>query len=302
VSIYVEIHIRGTLDELWRRTQQPDLHRLWDLRFSEIDYLPRSGANAPQRFRYTTRIGLGLRIAGEGESTGTRDGPAGERTSALRFWSMDPKSLILEGAGYWRYVPSGDGVRFLTWYSYRPRFGLPGRVLDAALFRPLMGWATAWSFDRLRLWIEKGIDPTLSMQRSVVHTAARFAIAIVLMYQGVVPKLLHRHPSELAMLSDAGFGPGSADWALTLIGLAEIVFGAFLLAAWHTRWPFVAVLALMIAALIGVAAVSPRELTAAFNPVALNVSMSGLAVIGWLTNADRPSAGRCLRVRPVEAP
>ena len=25
-----------------------------------------------------------------------------------------------------------------------------------------MGWATAWSFDRLRLWLEEGIDPATS--------------------------------------------------------------------------------------------------------------------------------------------
>ena len=39
--IYVEIAIRAPLDELWRRTQSPDLHQRWDLRFTRIDYLPR---------------------------------------------------------------------------------------------------------------------------------------------------------------------------------------------------------------------------------------------------------------------
>jgi hypothetical protein len=153
MSIYVETRVRGHLEDLWQRTQDPVLHERWDLRFSEIDYLPRDG-HEPQRFRYETRIGFGLRVRGEGESMGTRDGAAGERTSALRFWSDDPKSLIREGSGYWRYVPTADGVRFLTWYDYRTRFGLLGRLVDRVLFRPLMGWATAWSFDRLRLWIE----------------------------------------------------------------------------------------------------------------------------------------------------
>jgi hypothetical protein len=27
--------------EIWRRTQVPDLHEQWDLRFTTIDYLPR---------------------------------------------------------------------------------------------------------------------------------------------------------------------------------------------------------------------------------------------------------------------
>jgi hypothetical protein len=301
VGIYVEIGIRSSVDEIWRLTQEPGQHQRWDLRFSEIDYLPRATPEAPQQFRYATRIGFGLRIAGEGESTGTRDGAAGTRTSALEFWSSDPKSLIREGTGYWSYVPWTEGVRFLTWYDYRTRFGLAGRVLDRVLFRPMMGWATAWSFDRLRLWIEEGLDPAVAMQRSVIHAIARVAIAILFLYQGLFPKLLERHPSELAILADAGLGPAAAHSALTAIALAEIAIAAVLLFAWSRGGAFALVFALMVISLAGVAFFSPRHLVAAFNPVALNTAVASLAAIGWLTNAQRPSARRCLRARPTEA-
>src|SRR5579859_3844162 len=109
MSIYVETFIRGSLDEVWRRTQDPAEHVRWDLRFTGIDYLPRSDPSHPQSFRYQTRIGFGLAIEGEGETVGTQESPDGPRTSALRFWSGDPKSLIHDGAGYWRYVPTDDG-------------------------------------------------------------------------------------------------------------------------------------------------------------------------------------------------
>src|SRR5258708_31751858 len=72
-GIYVEILICAGAEEIWRRTQIPDLHELWDLRFSAIDYLPRPSEDEPQRFRYSTRVGFGLRISGAGESIGTRD-------------------------------------------------------------------------------------------------------------------------------------------------------------------------------------------------------------------------------------
>ena len=36
--IYVEIFIRGTLEDLWRLTQTPELHTRWDLRFSRIEF------------------------------------------------------------------------------------------------------------------------------------------------------------------------------------------------------------------------------------------------------------------------
>ena len=95
-NIYVEIDIRAPLDRIWRLTQMPDLHQRWDLRFSRIEYLPRPDPAQPQRFRYSTRIGLGLQIQGEGETVGCHAGPDGQRTSALaavrpgqlRGWSL----------------------------------------------------------------------------------------------------------------------------------------------------------------------------------------------------------------------
>lgn len=299
MGIYVEIRVRGSLDELWRRTQQPELHERWDLRFSEIVYLPRPDEMAPQQFSYATRIGFGLRTRGEGESEGSRASATGERVSALTFWSRDAKSLIREGSGYWRYVPTADGIRFLTWYSYRTRFGLPGRLLDTLVFRPLMGWATAWSFDRLRLWIEKGIDPAISGQRSLVHAVARLSIAVVFLYQGLVPKLLYRHPTELAMLLDAGLARSTAETVLVAIGLSEVAFAGVMLAAWRTRWPLAATVILMPAALAAVGCSSPGFLVTAFNAVTLNLSMAALAIVGWAASRDLPSATRCLRERPV---
>jgi hypothetical protein len=130
-GIYVEIGIQADVKTLWQYTQEPQMHQLWDLRFSTIRYLPRVNNSQPQQFLYTTRIGFGLTIKGNGESTGTHDGATGQRTSALRFWSHDRRSLIREGSGYWRYIPDASGSRFLTWYDYKPRFGVLGALLTA---------------------------------------------------------------------------------------------------------------------------------------------------------------------------
>jgi len=155
-GIYVKINIQDNLDHVWLLTQDPALHERWDLRFSRIHYLPRSSSAEPQHFLYETRIGFGLSIKGTGESVGQRASAVGDTTSSLKFASADPKSLIREGSGYWRYVPTESGLRFLTWYDYKVRFGITGRLADRLVFRPLMGWATTWSFDRLRIWTETG--------------------------------------------------------------------------------------------------------------------------------------------------
>jgi len=174
-ELYIETWVDADLEDLWGATQEPDQHERWDLRFTDIDYLPRPDESEPQQFDYETRIGFGVGVAGGGESTAERadGGPVsgtsgtssdlqsdgGERTSALRLWSDDPKSLISEGNGYWKYLPEDGGVRFLTGYNYDTRFGRLGRVFDRFVFRPLMVWATAWSFDRLRLWLEADVSP-----------------------------------------------------------------------------------------------------------------------------------------------
>src|SRR6266480_1264494 len=172
-GIFVEILVRAPMEALWTHTQTPELHERWDLRFSQIEYLPKKHEAEPQRFRYATRIGFGLDVSGEGESAGETDLENGSRSSALKFSSTDPRSIIREGAGYWKYIPTAEGIRFLTWYDYRTRFGAVGALFDRLVFRPLMGWATAWSFDRLRLWLEDGVDPTHAMQQTLVHGVAR---------------------------------------------------------------------------------------------------------------------------------
>ena len=291
-GMYVELPMRTEMERLWRLTQNPALHQRWDLRFSTIRYLPKPNEEAPQQFLYETRIGFGMAIAGGGESTGTRSGTADECTSALRFWSDDAKSLIRTGAGYWKYIPTGNGsIRFFTWYDYQTRFGLAGKLIDTVLFRPMMGWATAWSFDRLRLWVEAGIAPEAVLRSSLLYGVCRSVVAFVWIWHGLVPKLLFHDPAELAMLSAAGI---ATRW-LPLIGAAEVIFGILGLLTWRWRGYFALTGIAMIGALAGVALRSPAQLTAAFNPVTLNLCVLALCVCGWLAHLSTAFAGRCLR-------
>lgn len=293
-GIYVEICIHSTVDEIWRRTQTPELHQQWDLRFTRIEYLPRASESEPQKFLYSTRIGFGLEIEGEGESTGTRADISGTRTSALSFWAKDPKSLIAKGSGYWKYIPTEACVRFLTWYDYGTRFGAIGRLFDRLAFRPLIGWATAWSFDRLRLWIERDIPPEISFRMAMMHACARLCVAFIWLWHGLVPKLIFPNADEKAMIAAVGVSMGM----LPAIGAAEIVFGILALLLWRWRPFFVINAILMLGALVTVALQSPSYLFAAFNPVTLNVAVIIVSVLGFLSAKELPSAAHCLRRPP----
>ena len=293
-GIYVEILIRDSVERIWELTQVPAFHERWDLRFTRIRYLPRASQNAPQGFSYVTRIGFGLKIRGTGETVGqvSRDGE--EKTSSLRFNSEDPKSLIRSGSGYWRYIPEAEGVRFLTWYDYEVRFGWLGRLADSIAFRPLIGWATAWSFDRLRLWIEKSQEPEVSMSLAIIHGLIRISLAMVWLWHGLVPKLIFRNADEVTMLRNSGL---SAEW-LPIIGGGEIIMGLVILWTWNRPGVLLINAVLMILATVCVAVGSPQFLSAAFNPLTLNLSVLSLSVVGWLASRYLPSAHRCLRKIP----
>ena len=302
MSIYVEILVRAPMDALWAHTQTPELHEKWDLRFTRIDYLPKAHETEPQRFRYAKRIGFGLEVCGEGETVGQRNLTDGSRSSALRFGSAESLSIIRDGSGYWKYIPAAEGIRFLTWYDYRTRFGPLGALFDRLLFRPLIGWATAWSFDRLRLWLEQGVDPAQAMRQTLVHFVARVALAAVFAYQGLVPKLLGRHVDEIAMLADIGLSAEVRNIALTALAISELAFAAALIIVWNRRWPTVACLASMLVATAVVGVYSPRFFEAAFNPFSLNVAVASLAAIDLLVLAGVPSAARCVRHPSPEKP
>ncbi|MEV5728426.1 MULTISPECIES: hypothetical protein [Streptomyces] len=202
MGLYIETRIRAGLDDLWSRTQEPSRHQRWDLRFTEITHLPRAEGE-PQHFRYATRVLPFLTLAGTGVCAGEKERPDGTRTSALRFSSPHPLSLLAEGSGYWRYVPDGDGVRFLTGYDYRPRWGAFGALADRLVLRPLMGWATAWSFDRLRLWLEHGITPERARANWLAELAVRglvIATATTGLAQGSALRLLGPFAASTAFL------------------------------------------------------------------------------------------------------
>lgn len=173
--ITVGITVRAPMDLLWHRTQCPAQHARWDLRFGEIRPLVTS-AGEGQRFRYATRLLPGLTVAGVGVHRGERHRADGSCTSALAFSSTHPLSIIRAGTGYWRYQPEPAGtgsIVFRTGYDYRPGWGRMGRWADRLLFRRLIGWATAWSFDRLRLWCELEVSPERSRNQALAELTAR---------------------------------------------------------------------------------------------------------------------------------
>ncbi|MEH3076452.1 MAG: SRPBCC family protein [Quadrisphaera sp.] len=185
-QVWVTATVAAPPGRLWHLTQDTAHHPRWDLRFSSIT--PAGHDDGHQRFTYALalphpRLPL-LTVRGTGTSTAERRGDDGAGTSAIRFTAGDAPadrlSPLASGTGFWRYAPRADGhTRFTTGYDYRPGWGRLGAALDPWLTRPLVGWATAWSFDRLRLWAEKDQAPERSRDLALAWTAARVVVLVV---------------------------------------------------------------------------------------------------------------------------
>ncbi|MFC0186785.1 DoxX-like family protein [Fictibacillus aquaticus] len=299
--IYVEIPIKAEVDEVWEKSQNPELHEQWDLRFTSITYLPKKNEEDPQSFSYETSIGFGLKVAGWGKSVGTHDKSDASKTSSLHFGTEQKISPISEGKGYWRYIPKENGTTFLTQYDYETRYGFLGRLADV-IFRPIMGWATALSFDVLKRWIEKGESPRNQYIRFFSSTLISVLFFFIWFYQGLVPKIIAKHPEEVAMLSSlAPFKGEAAINAVVVVGILEMIFGAVWLFYRQKRHlhllQIIVFPALTASALIAAPAVASHP----FNPVTFNAALWILSIIGFILAKDLPTAASCRRSKKSDS-
>ena len=291
--LYIETKINCDLDSLWTHTQDPAIHQLWDLRFSEIKYLPRDNPTDPQKFLYSTKIGFGIKVNGIGESVATKTKDNGESTSVLKFSSDSNLSIIKQGSGYWKYVPQTDGIKFFTGYDYETRWGILGKACDKFIFRPLMIWATAWSFDCLKKWIEKGLHPKQAIKAQLTVLLSSLALSLVWIYQGLIPKLLFSDTGEIEILKQSGVFTGNEKNVLTFIGWAEILFGLSILFVHKKSIHIINIIALL---LLSAAALfsNSRIFTFPFNPFSLNISMIAISMITILNLGGLPKASNCI--------
>ncbi|WP_312506216.1 DoxX-like family protein [Lysinibacillus sp.] len=291
--IYVEVEIQASIEDAWTYTQNPTLHEQWDLRFTSITYIPKKAPEEPQRFTYVTKLMPGLQVSGWGESKGEHQKENGTKTSSLHFGTPQKISPIAEGKGFWQYIPNDCGLTFLTQYDYVTRYGKLGVFTDL-FFRPLIGWATALSFDVLKRWLETGENATAQYRRFFLTMLMSVLFSFIWIYHGLVPKILAVHPQEIMMTAPF---LKSAEQMIVWIGVAEILLGLCWLYPRGKRRLFgLQIIFFPILTLTAIVA-DPTSIIAPFNPVTFNLSLWILSIIGFVLSKNLPSAKNCKRKR-----
>lgn len=293
--IYVEIEMHADIDMVWRYTQEPQLHEQWDLRFTSITYNEKSGEDAPQTFTYTTKVMPGVSVSGWGVSKGIHEKQTGIKTSSLHFGTEQLISPIAEGKGYWQYIPQNRGVTFLTQYDYDVRFSLIGKCFDV-LFKPVMGWATALSFDVLKRWIEIGERPAIQYRRFFSYYFICIAMFVIWFYQGLVPKVWLTHPQEVDMLIKlGGLSENRAIQTVWWIGIAEMLFGLVWLIPFRKKMLFGLQIVLFPLLTVSALIANIATATAPFNVITFNFALWILSMIGYMHADNIPTAANCKR-------
>ncbi|MCE9668478.1 SRPBCC family protein [Myxococcus stipitatus] len=177
--IVAEVLLPAPVECVWERTQDPDLHTAWDVRFTSIRYLPERDARGLRLMDYRTRLGFGVEITGWGRYLANT--PLAR--SSFEFGSEHPLSPILRGRGIWLYERRPEGTFFKTVFDYQTRHGALGALLDALLFRPIMRLGTEWGFETLRQWCA-GDESAVRRRRA----RWRFALFLVARMLGKPPR------------------------------------------------------------------------------------------------------------------
>lgn len=113
----------------------------------------------------------------------------------------------------------------------------------------------------------------------MIYTLSRSTLAFVWLWQGLVPKLIAKHPDEYVPLIAAGFDRETAEMLVAISGWAEIAFALLIVLLWNMIWPLWLSIIAMTFLLIGVLATTPELALGAFTPVTLNILVVVVAVI-----------------------
>ena len=124
---------------------------------------------------------------------------------------------------------------------------------------------------------------------------ARWGLALLFLYHGLVPKLFWLSADEKLMI--AAHGIARVELVATLAGLAEIALALVLLWLRGRRWPLALAAALLAGLLLDVALFTPSLLVQAFNPLSTNLVALCLCLVGWW--AEAPATADQAGVRPL---
>jgi uncharacterized membrane protein YphA (DoxX/SURF4 family) len=120
----------------------------------------------------------------------------------------------------------------------------------------------------------------LKTRLRVIHCLARVSLALVWIYEGLVPKILfvRAHPEQIALVRGSGIFWGTPEATLLGLGMAQMIAGLILLVGWMERVMAVTMTIAMFVLIVLVASGRPAMLTDPFGALIKDLCLVACAV------------------------
>jgi uncharacterized membrane protein YphA (DoxX/SURF4 family) len=113
---------------------------------------------------------------------------------------------------------------------------------------------------------------------------SRWALGLVWVYEGLVPKILfqHAHPEQTALVAQSAFCLGSPATTLHVLGWAQVALGVTLLSGWRDRVVAAIATGWMGALIVLVGTGRPGMWSDPFGALAKDLCLIACAAVLWL--------------------
>lgn len=106
----------------------------------------------------------------------------------------------------------------------------------------------------------------------------QWGLAVLWIYQGLIPKILFPSVDELRIWQLQGFSEVAALWLMRSSGMAEIIFGGLFFICTQTKWLHVLNVAGIVVLSLLIVMLQPSYFIQAFNPFVMNLAMALLSI------------------------
>ena len=122
---------------------------------------------------------------------------------------------------------------------------------------------------------------------NAVRIICRFALGVVWLYEGLVPKLLFVRSDQLDLVERSGLYFGTPESFLQLLGVGQVICGLWLLAGFAERLAVFVATAGMVILIVLVARANPAMLTDPYGALIKDLCLIACAFAVWTFSPSR---------------
>jgi uncharacterized membrane protein YphA (DoxX/SURF4 family) len=120
-----------------------------------------------------------------------------------------------------------------------------------------------------------------------VKVICRLALAVVWIYEGIVPKLLFLRADQVDLVQRSGLSWNAPETTLQVLGIAQAIVGVWLLVGWAEKAAVLTATASMCVLIVLVARGNPSMLTDPYGALIKDACLIACGCAVWMLSPQR---------------